>query len=127
MPLTSFDHVNIRTRNLDRMVAWYGDVLGLMPGPRPDFPFGGAWLYLGDRAHIHLVDVPDQRDAVLDNTLEHFAFRATGMAQMRARLDARGIAYTIDPVPTLPVVQINFRDPDGNHIHLDYHSDEYSG
>ncbi|MCJ7873093.1 VOC family protein [Phaeobacter sp. J2-8] len=55
--LTGFDHVNIRTTNLDTMIAWYGDILGLHPGKRPPFRFPGAWLYLGDRAVVHLVAV----------------------------------------------------------------------
>ena len=33
------DHVNVRTANLDGMVEWYGRMLGMHPGPRPDFPF----------------------------------------------------------------------------------------
>lgn len=55
--LTAFDHVNICTRNLDRMIAWYGDILGLRPGARPPFAFEGAWLYIGDSAVVHLVQV----------------------------------------------------------------------
>lgn len=124
MPLTAFDHVNVRTSQLDAMIQFYGDILDLHTGPRPDFSFGGAWLYLGDQAYIHLVDKPDQSAASLDSTLEHFAFRAEGMPDLLARLDAAKIAYTIDDVPNFPVVQVNFHDPDGNHIHIDYDKSE---
>lgn len=120
MPLVAFDHVNLRTARLEEMTAWYGEVLGLTPGPRPPFGVGGAWLYLGDQPYVHLVDIPDQNETVFDNTLEHFAFRAKGMAEFLAVLDARGIAHSIDPVPEFPIVQVNFRDPDGNHIHVDF-------
>lgn len=124
MPLTAFDHVNIRTANLDAMVAWYGDILGLTPGKRPDFRFPGAWLYLGDRAVVHLVSVADAPQAAGNVTLEHFAFAATDLPAFRAKLDARGIAHTLDPVPGIPVVQVNLHDPDGNHIHIDFDSAE---
>lgn len=127
MPIESFDHVNIRTANLSALIAWYADVLGLHSGPRPDFPFDGAWLYLGDQAVIHLVGVGDPPQAAGDITLEHFAFRATDLADMRSRLDTRGVNYSIDPVPGFPVVQINLHDPDGNHIHIDFDSSEYGG
>ncbi|KHQ53302.1 VOC family protein [Mameliella alba] len=120
MPLTAFDHVNVRTANLDAMIRWYGEVLDLHPGPRPPFTVGGAWLYLGDRPYVHLVDIPGQREAVRDNTLEHFAFRATGMAGFLARLDEWSVPYSLDEVPEFPIVQVNFRDPDGNHIHVDF-------
>ncbi len=102
------------------MVEWYADILGFPTGPRPDFPFGGAWLYMGDQAVIHLVEVADRPQAGGNITLEHFAFRATDLAGMRSRLDDRDVAYSIDPVPGLPVVQINLHDPDGNHIHIDF-------
>lgn len=120
MPLTAFDHVNIRTSQLDVMIAFYGDVLGLLPGWRPDFDAGGAWLYLGEQPFVHLVETPGQPRARDDAALEHFSFRAEGLTQFKDTLDARQIAYSVDPVPGLTLVQVNFRDPDGNHIHVDF-------
>jgi len=120
MQLAAFDHVNVRTANLDAMIAWYGDILGLTPGRRPDFNFPGAWLYLGDHPYIHLVGVSQAPEAAGNVTLEHFAFRASGMKEFLSRLDARGIAHTVDFVPGFPVVQVNLHDPDGNHIHVDF-------
>jgi catechol 2,3-dioxygenase-like lactoylglutathione lyase family enzyme len=125
MPLTAFDHVNVRTANLDEMVAWYGEILEMHPGRRPDFNFPGAWLYLGDHALIHLIAVDKAPKAGGDATLEHFAFKATGMTEFTALLDTRAIDFTIDRVPGFPVVQVNFRDPDGNHIHVDFDVAEY--
>lgn len=122
--ITAFDHVNVRTANLDGMVAFYDDVLGLKPGRRPDFGFPGAWLYLGDQAYVHLVAVTSRPEAGGNVTLEHFAFRAHGLAAFRARLEDRGIEHSVDAVPGFPVVQVNFRDPDGNHIHVDFDAAE---
>ena len=127
MPIQSFDHVNIRTANLSAMIEWYADILGFPAGPRPNFPFNGAWLYMGDQAVIHLVEVPEPPQASGDVTLEHFAFRATDMAGMRTRLNDRGVTHSIDPVPGFPVVQINLHDPDGNHIHIDFERAEFDG
>lgn len=124
MPLIAFDHVNVRTSQLDVMIRFYTDILGLRPGPRPPFRFGGAWMYLGDSAHIHLVEKPAQGRALPGATLEHFAFRAEGMAAFLARLDEAGISYTLDDVPDFPIVQVNFFDPDGNHIHIDFDAAE---
>ncbi|MDO6732187.1 hypothetical protein Q4577_19315 [Marinovum sp. 2_MG-2023] len=55
MQVRRLDHVNIQTTQVEALVAWYGDILGLRTGPRPNFPFPGAWLYAGDAAVIHLV------------------------------------------------------------------------
>jgi catechol 2,3-dioxygenase-like lactoylglutathione lyase family enzyme len=126
MPITAFDHVNVRTANLDAMIAWYGEYLGLQVGPRPDFGFPGAWLYLGDQAIVHLVGAqinPADADRL---TLEHFALRATGMSEFLAKLESGGLRYKIDPVPGFPVVQVNLHDPDGNHIHVDFDAAEHT-
>lgn len=125
--LTAMDHVNIRTANLGDMVRWYKDVLGMPTGPRPDFPFPGAWLYVGDQAYVHLVGVETQPRGGGEVTLEHFAFRATGMAKFLQRLEAAGVAHSVDPVPGFPVVQVNLHDPDGNHIHVDFAAEEAPG
>lgn len=127
MTITAFDHVNVRTANLDAMIAFYGDVLELSPGPRPDFDIPGAWLYLGDQPYVHLVAVRHPPAAAGNVTLEHFAFRATGLAAFRAKLNERSIAHSVDEVPGFPIVQVNFHDPDGNHIHVDFARSEYDG
>ena len=36
LKLKALDHVNVRTANLERMVEWYGRVLDMPTGPRPD-------------------------------------------------------------------------------------------
>ncbi|QFS82576.1 Glyoxalase-like domain protein [Roseivivax sp. THAF40] len=119
MPLTGFSHVNVRTARLAEMVEWYTDILGMKTGPRPDFAFDGAWLYLGDNPFIHLVSVLED-PRTQDPKIEHFAFDATGMAAFAESLASHGVAFTIDPVPGFPLVQINCHDPDGNHIHIDF-------
>lgn len=118
--LTAFDHVNIRTANLDAMMAWYADILGLRAGFRPDFAFPGAWLYLGDTAVIHLVGVDTAPQAGGDVTLEHVAFRASGLKRFLALLDAQGMPYRLSPIEAINTVQVNISDPDGNHLHIDF-------
>jgi len=116
-----FDHVNLRTANLDAMVDWYGRALGLTPGWRPDFPFRGAWLYAGDRALVHLVAVDAAPGADPgDLRLEHFALRGRDMAGFMARMAAMGVATRLGRPPGAGVVQVNLADPDGNHIHVDF-------
>ena len=127
MSLTAFDHVNLRTARLDEMIAWYGAVLDLHPGPRPDFGFPGAWLYLGDTAVVHLVGVPGPVGPAPNISLEHFAFRAKGISAFKESLEAHGVGFSQDAVPGFPLVQLNFRDPDGNHIHVDFDTAELAG
>ena len=119
MQLKRLDHVNVRTANLDEMVRWYCEVLGMESGPRPPFPFPGAWLYAGEDAIVHLVGVDDE----LQNhepKIEHFAISATGLDDFVARLEQAGVAYEPADVPGTNILQINIHDPDGNHIHVDF-------
>ena len=119
MSLVWLDHVNVRTAELDEMRRFYTDVLGLEDGQRPDFGFDGAWLYLGDKAAVHLVPA-EKAPAATDPGIEHFAFRSLGAADMVRKLQRRGIAFNVLPRKKLGVLQINLHDPDGNHIELAY-------
>ena len=115
------DHVNVRTANLIEMIDWYGRMLGMHPGPRPDFPFDGAWLYVGDDPVLHLIEVDAEPGADAgDLKLEHFALSASGMADLLKRAEAAGARADVRRVPGFPIVQVNMWDPDGNHIHIDF-------
>lgn len=126
--LKRLDHVNVRTADVDGMTAWYADMLGMHAGPRPDFSFPGAWLYIGEDPIIHLVGRdtrPGAEDA--DLRLEHFALSATGLQALIARAEAAGEQCTVRKVPGFPIVQVNLWDPDGNHIHVDFDASEAEG
>ena len=124
MPITGFDHVNVRTSKLDEMIEWYGDVLGLYAGPRPNFPFPGAWLYLGSHALIHLVGVEEETETTDRISLEHFALSATELQDFLAKLEEHGTEARVSQVPGMPIVQVNIFDPEGNHIHVDFDAAE---
>lgn len=127
MPLLAFDHVNIRTVNLQKMVAWYEQVLGLRSGPRPEFPVPGAWLYLGEVCVLHLIQAdPAPMTFAEDESLrmEHMAFRAEGREAFVAQLEDHGIAYKLFPFEALDIVLVFIRDPDGNRIHVDFPASE---
>ena len=74
MAITGLDHVNIRTTDLASTQAFFTQVLGLTVGWRPDFSFGGAWLYAGGRDVVHLVEVSRAGAASKGSSLDHFAF-----------------------------------------------------
>ena len=121
----ALDHVNIRTARVDALVAFYEAVLGLARGPRPPFPFGGAWLYSGDKAIVHLVDAGAQElssRGAEELRLSHFAFRAAGVLDdFLARLKQLGVACRVAKLPGADVTQVNLCDPDGNALHVDFH------
>ena len=121
--MIALDHVNIRTARVEVLATFYCEVLGLLRGPRPPFPFGGAWLFCGDKATIHLVDTSDAPPTAHDPTtlgLSHFAFSATGIEAFVARLRERRIAHQVGRLPGRDLAQVNLQDPDGNALHVDF-------
>ncbi len=126
MQINRLDHANVVTNQLDVMVDWYTDILGLRNGDRPPFPFPGAWMYAGEHAVVHLVgnDEPPKVGSEVELKLEHFALSASGRAVFQARLEEAGERYELLELPTVNIIQYNIWDPDGNHIHIDFSLDE---
>jgi catechol 2,3-dioxygenase-like lactoylglutathione lyase family enzyme len=126
MQIRKLDHVNIRTAQLDTMIDWYTNILGMRSGDRPNFPFPGAWMYAGDVAAVHLVGIHGAPGAgsEVDLKFEHFAFSATGGAKFEAKLQQKGMQYQRADIPEANLYQINLWDANGNHIHLDFPADE---
>lgn len=126
MQIQKLDHVNLRTTQLEEMIAWYVDILGLRLGERPDFGFPGAWMYAGDTAVVHLVGIDGTAGVGSEVALkmEHFALTATGAAAFEARLTATETGYRRAVLEQTRTVAFNISDPDGNHIHVDFSADE---
>ncbi len=126
MHIKELNHVNLRTQDLAGMIDWYVNVLGLKNGYRPAFPFAGAWLYAGDTPVVHLVEVETPPGAGSDGDLklEHFAFAASGAAQFEQRLQAHKQKFRKSGIEEIGLVAFNVWDPDGNHIHVDFQTDE---
>ena len=128
MPAIAMDHFTILTENVAATVAFYGELLGLEPGPRPPFDFPGAWLYgagpgIEPRPILHVVGgrpLPDEPQGVID----HMAFSATGLAETVRLLDARGLEYRLQHLPGNSLWQLFFFDPSGARVELDFRGEE---
>lgn len=130
MTLGSLDHFTILSSQarMPALEKFYGDVLGLVAGPRPEFPFPGRWLYQGDKAVLHIVaTLPDgSAPAPRGECIEHVAFKAADAASYRARLAALGVAYQ-DAQRPLAGYQIFLRDPAGVRVELNFDIGEAQG
>ena len=121
--LSRLDHINIRTADLEGMVAFYQRVLGFKAGKRPPFDFPGAWLYCGDDPVVHLVGVGAEPKAEQPK-IEHVAFAATGIGEFLAHLRREKVPYQVRVVPGFEIRQVHIRDVDGNHLHVDFTPEE---
>ena len=118
MPITSLNHVNIRTLLMEETKDFYVDVVGLTIGDRPPFDTPGYWLYCGDQPIVHLSpsepDSPPRTDpAGMGDGLDHVGLFAAGLRGFEANLKRRGIAYDRRRVADGRVVQLFLYDPNG--------------
>jgi len=116
--VTRFHHVSVNTNgtSLDELAAFYGDILGLDPKPRPDIPgVPGRWEIVGDQ-ELHLVGAPP-RGTPIDSTGHHFCVAVADLDAAVAELEERGIEYQ-RAIQGANTVQIWIVDPAGNTIEL---------
>ena len=119
--VSSLDHVNIETEDVDRSARFYEDVIGLKQGKRPHFDRPGYWMYADDRPLVHIIaPVPENKllTGSHDAAFSHFALRITDMKAARAHLDGLGIKYWANQVDDFGISQVFFDDPDGVLIEL---------
>lgn len=97
--------------------AFYGELLGLAELEKPELlaKRGGCWFTLGDR-QLHLGIDPDFRPA----TKAHVAMVSGGLDELRARLEAAGVA-TRDDAPIEGRRRFFADDPFGNRLEFLQH------
>ena len=119
MRVEGIDHFNIRTHDLERLVAFYTQVLGLERGDRPPFASSGAWLYANGHPVLH-VSVAEAASSGDTMPLDHVAFAVTGLEATRQRLREAGLDFQEFDVPGRAMRQIFIHDPDGVALELNF-------
>jgi catechol 2,3-dioxygenase-like lactoylglutathione lyase family enzyme len=126
MSITGMDHFTVLTKDAIATAEFYSFVLGLEPGPRPNFAFPGVWLYSQGKPILHVVE----KDEIPAGTgvLDHIAFWGTDLSGFIARLKERGVAYDLKQTPeggsARGVWQLFFHDPNGARVEVDLAANE---
>ena len=123
MPASAMNHFTILTDDVDATIAFYGDLLGLVPGDRPPLNFPGAWLYAGGQPILHVIG-GRPRDELKAGVIDHMAFTSSGLAATIAKLEAQGLAYDCRRLPDRGTWQLFFHDPNGARVEMDFNGDE---
>lgn len=121
--IEGMNHFTVIAEDADKTMDYYVGLLGLQDGPRPDLGFPGAWLYAGGRAILHVYfdrPVPTQRAGVID----HMAFTAKGLRDVKARFDAKGVKYDLRQQVGAGTWQLFSYDPNGAKVELDFEASE---
>jgi catechol 2,3-dioxygenase-like lactoylglutathione lyase family enzyme len=142
MTISGFSHVNVGVTDMERSLAFYRDLLGMLVtvDREEDYP---AYDLRQHAVYLRWEDTPGAPFVVLDRQLarepfgappalqqtgmNHFGFWVTGLEAIVDRLHAAGVAGEITEHqgaaygdPTGGVVRsAMIRDPDGAYIQLD--------
>ncbi len=128
MKINKLDHFNIAANaaDIERVKRFYVDILGFEDGRRPDFSFGGAWLYREGFPLLHLSVTKSQdlqQPALHETTtgsVHHIAFDCEGLEESMALLDKHAIEYTHTSIKSWNIEQLFFHDPSGTRIELNF-------
>lgn len=120
MPIDAFEHLNIRSADVEALREFYEHVVGLSVGPRPAFASKGYWMYLNGQPVMHLVQRQASETAKTDSgNVDHVAFRGRDLDATKAAFRARGVTFRENVAPDNSV-QIFIHDPDGLKIELNF-------
>ena len=141
MPLSHIEHFLVAADDIDATRDWYARVLGLKPGPHPDFGFPVHWMYSGGVDLVHIGPSARQAGEIqkkyLGRTsqdagagtgaLDHIAFRATGLRGMLEHLKKEKISFTQRRANGQALFQLFLYDPNGIKVELNYAAGECEG
>jgi len=114
--ICAIHHVSMIISSADKSLAFYQGLLGLETVERPDLPFPGIWLKIGDQ-QLHLLELPNP-DPV-DHRPEHggrdrhLALSVRDLDVLAASLERAGVGYTRSRSGRDALF---CRDPDGNAL-----------
>ena len=80
MGLQSLQPFTVCVNDLDRSIKFYGEILNLKNGPRPNFGFLGAWFYLDGLPVAHLM-AGVENEMTETGPFDHIAFGGTGVKE----------------------------------------------
>jgi glyoxylase I family protein len=113
----SLHHASLLVSDTEQSLKLYRDILGLRQIERPNLPFPGAWLEIGNQQQIHLLELhnPDPKTGRAEHggRDRHVAMHCNNVDELREALEQAGIVYTLSISGRRALF---CRDPDGNAL-----------
>ena len=115
-------HTRYRVNDLERMVKFYRDVLGLEEVKRHKSPRGSELVFLkasGSEELIEITHYPAGGPVQVQPDLTHLAFEVSSLAEFEKHLARHGLKYSDGPVTSSAGTTFAFVDaPEGYEIEL---------
>ena len=141
MPLSHIEHFLVAADDIDATRDWYARVLGMRPGPHPEFGFPVHWMYIGELDVVHIgpsakgageiqkkyLGRTSRDSGTGTGALDHIAFRATGLRETMEHLRKENIAFDQRRASGQALYQLFFHDPNGIKIELNFDAAEAEG
>lgn len=132
MPITGFDHVNIRTMNVAGTLGFFRDVLQMKIRPFPgrtDTELAGWVLDQNDVVVVHVnhgqevypTDATSPWSPIQGSgAVHHVALNCSEYEATRKRLTERNLEFVENEVPQINLRQLFVREPNGVLIELNF-------
>lgn len=130
MKLNALDHVNIITNDLEGTVRFFVELfdLDVRDGPEPLPPEHVQWLYDDSGRAIFHINSNEMQQAYRRETetgpttgaIHHVALDCSGHQAFIARLEAHGIDYRLNDIPSIQLKQLFFTEPNGVLLELNF-------
>ncbi|MEW6454981.1 MAG: VOC family protein [Pseudomonadota bacterium] len=123
MPKLTWDHIHLRTKDVEGMATWLQNMLGgevirttQQGAARVDVKLGGANIFI---APVKDGDGTNTPPAIPYRGLDHFGLTCTGIDAIAAELKAKGVEFTREPTTVRPGTRVCFiKGPEGISIEL---------
>ena len=120
--MTSLAHVNIRTSDLEKSVAFYRDVLGLTPGPAATRPGSADHVWMTDGQGNPCIHLQRTTAGAQDNGehagMHHLALACSRPDEWRQKLSSLAVDFHEAEFAAARIIQFNLNDPDGVRLEL---------
>lgn len=130
MKLNALDHVNIITDDLQGTVRFFVEMfdLDVRDGPEPLPPEHVQWLYDDSGRAIFHINSKEMQQAYRRETeagpttgaIHHVALDCSGHQAFIVRLEAHGIDYRLNNIPSIQLKQLFFSEPNGVLLELNF-------
>jgi catechol 2,3-dioxygenase-like lactoylglutathione lyase family enzyme len=116
MTIREINHIALHVADVEKSVAFFGEVLGLKRIARPQMNVPGAWFRIGNTQQLHLIGgrVQPVHSAIRG---DHFTMEVDDIAAWEVQLRGFGVECVVWPRPD-DATSIFLKDPDGHVVEL---------